>query len=580
MRIAATIVATVVLTCVFAPVPASAELSDTVPFDHWAYDAVQTLADQGILIGYPDGFFKGDRALTRYEFAMAVSRLLDVLRAGEIAGGPPGPPGPPGPAGPAGPAGPQGPQGPAGPPGPPGPQGPAGTSDFDEARVTAIVEALLGEFGDDLQEIRGDIDVLQTDIYELDDRIGALEAERGRFPVVSGYLDYRIGSMDCTELNHEFDAMLAEIGLGGAVGDDAYAQVVIKHVDNRAPLSAIGNEIEQGPPLAVPPAPPDQVRGWGPSDVFLDEAWLALEGSWPADGTWTFGRQFQSYGLGLVVDNQRLSQQGVHGRFEDLFDASLNAELFLGSASYGNVPMPFAGSDLYASLFLEYQQPTWSIGFPWLIDGYSADTGGSDGTDERAWGVNFWWRFLGDRDLHLEYARMEEHANRTTASHPACDTPEAWMALVDLWDDDRFQLTGIATSVDPEYDVVYSAIHPFYQRYNMDPDACGIPWERWMHHILVLPNVDALGFMGTVRFDNRRTSLDFLYYHLEQKTDRWAPAPMTELEHDGLYMVRLTHRYSEELTQSLTWAHQQAIHPNPCTRAADCLLMLRTVLSF
>ncbi len=312
MRAAATTVVLLALLCVLSSV--SAELTDTVPFDHWAYDAVQMLADQGILIGYPDGYFKGDRALTSYEFAMAVSRLLDTIRAGGV--GAQGATGAAGATGAQGAPGPQGPVGAAGAPGPAGPPGPAGSSEIDEARVVAIVEALLGEFEDDIDQLSDDIAALQSDVYDLNERIGDLEVARGRFPVVSGYLDYRIGSMDCFDLNHEFDALLAEIGMAGAVGKDAYAQVVVKHVDNRAPLSAIGNEINQGPPLAVPPGPPDQTRGWGPSDVYLDEAWLALEGSWPADGTWTFGRQFQSYGLGLVVDNQRLSQQGVHGRFE------------------------------------------------------------------------------------------------------------------------------------------------------------------------------------------------------------------------------------------------------------------------
>jgi len=42
----------------------------------WAKDAVAALAAKGILEGYPDGTFKGDRAATRYEVAMIVARLL------------------------------------------------------------------------------------------------------------------------------------------------------------------------------------------------------------------------------------------------------------------------------------------------------------------------------------------------------------------------------------------------------------------------------------------------------------------------------------------------------------------------
>ncbi|MEA3399791.1 MAG: S-layer homology domain-containing protein, partial [Armatimonadota bacterium] len=91
-----------------------------VPFDHWAYDAVQMLIDRGILVGYPDGGFRGDRAMTRYEFAMAISRLLDTFPEMEAGVGPRGPAGEPGPAGPAGPEGPRGEPGPQGPAGPQG----------------------------------------------------------------------------------------------------------------------------------------------------------------------------------------------------------------------------------------------------------------------------------------------------------------------------------------------------------------------------------------------------------------------------------------------------------------------------
>jgi len=50
---------------------------DDVPTDHWAYDAVEYLADEGFVVGYPDGTFKGDRQLTRYEFAMVIVRIYD-----------------------------------------------------------------------------------------------------------------------------------------------------------------------------------------------------------------------------------------------------------------------------------------------------------------------------------------------------------------------------------------------------------------------------------------------------------------------------------------------------------------------
>lgn len=47
-----------------------------VPKDHWAYTYVKTLADKGYLAGYPDGEFKGDREMTRYEYAIVIYRAL------------------------------------------------------------------------------------------------------------------------------------------------------------------------------------------------------------------------------------------------------------------------------------------------------------------------------------------------------------------------------------------------------------------------------------------------------------------------------------------------------------------------
>nr|WP_307984887.1 S-layer homology domain-containing protein [uncultured Veillonella sp.] len=52
-----------------------ANFSD-LPQNHWAYSYVKSLADKGLLTGYPDGEFKGDRTLTRYEFAAALYRAI------------------------------------------------------------------------------------------------------------------------------------------------------------------------------------------------------------------------------------------------------------------------------------------------------------------------------------------------------------------------------------------------------------------------------------------------------------------------------------------------------------------------
>jgi len=63
---------------------ASAQFSD-VPAGHWAKEAVEALASEGIILGFPDGTFRGNENLTRYQAAMIIYRLLQKLEPGQMA---------------------------------------------------------------------------------------------------------------------------------------------------------------------------------------------------------------------------------------------------------------------------------------------------------------------------------------------------------------------------------------------------------------------------------------------------------------------------------------------------------------
>lgn len=69
-------IAALVVTATLTLPAMSAPLFPDVPDNHWAKDAVAALAAKGLVEGYPDGTFKGDRAATRWEVAMIVARLL------------------------------------------------------------------------------------------------------------------------------------------------------------------------------------------------------------------------------------------------------------------------------------------------------------------------------------------------------------------------------------------------------------------------------------------------------------------------------------------------------------------------
>jgi hypothetical protein len=177
------------------PVAAQAQAKNgpfqDVPMGHWAYDAVNSLAQKGIFTGYPDGTFGGKRALTRYEFAIALQRMLqEVQREIEAIAKTPGPAGAPGAPGAPGPVG------PPGPPGPPGPAAPdTGNRSFErdvQARQATMqadirkLQQLTQEFSSELAMLGADVDQLKRNLQALSDRVGRLEVAMARMPKITG----------------------------------------------------------------------------------------------------------------------------------------------------------------------------------------------------------------------------------------------------------------------------------------------------------------------------------------------------------------------------------------------------------
>jgi hypothetical protein len=62
----------------FAQAPAQGPFAD-VPPHHWAREAVAELASRGLFTGHPDGNYRGAQAMTRYELAVVVQRMLHSL---------------------------------------------------------------------------------------------------------------------------------------------------------------------------------------------------------------------------------------------------------------------------------------------------------------------------------------------------------------------------------------------------------------------------------------------------------------------------------------------------------------------
>lgn len=73
-------VLTILCLVLLLPCAAFSEEFSDVPKDHWAAEAVQKLADSGVIQGYPDDTFHGDKPVTRYELAVALERMIAYIQ--------------------------------------------------------------------------------------------------------------------------------------------------------------------------------------------------------------------------------------------------------------------------------------------------------------------------------------------------------------------------------------------------------------------------------------------------------------------------------------------------------------------
>ncbi len=506
---------------------AFADTTVVVPFDHWAYDAVQTLADEGIIIGYPKSQdYKGDRALTRYEFAMAISRLMDWYegKPGVVAdlAGEDGPEGEIGPAGPIGPTGAPGAAGAAGVAGAVGPQGPAGT--VTEEEVRGICAKLLDEFKSELADVQSQIDDLGDQTDDLDNRVTALEDAMNR-PRVTGWIDYRAGLVGDLWSNAEFDALTAKLGIEGPITDDLYGKISLKMIDDASRVEIARHQV----------VPMDSL-GLG-ENIWLDEAFIAASTDCITDADWTLGRQFVSHGMGLAFDNDRIAQSGVRLQLPDVLTDGLDVEVFTGDA-WGDHGRTFGvGVDHITSYRLAYTKPSWHIGGTYLFDGAG---------DEQAWAVDASGEIWG-RDVAFEYANMERNFARIDFSNSA-----AWLGSIELIDTGSVKITGIASRTDRTYDIAFSRLHPYYEmiQYDLAASPGAVPWERWMRNTTIFNGARAL--TGLAQLEIGDTPVELRYVNL----DPVHPAVLMGTTYDELVSISATREVVDGLDVTFSWARQ------------------------
>jgi hypothetical protein len=572
-------IATLVVMAVMAAAPLfAADPSATVPFDHWAYDAVKQLCEKGVIIGYPDGTFKGDRAMTRYEFAMAVSRLIEnVGKMIPTGNGTPGAKGETGDAGPAGPAGPQGDPGAAGAVGAAGPQGPLGVADM--AQVEALCKKLMDEFKNELADVKKDVEYLQDDVYDLQDRVTALE-EAGKRPKAFGWIDYRMGLVsqggfvqpfpnsneavvrpkqgpnDGAPMNTRFDGrgmydnLTAKIGIDGAVTDEVNARIALKVRDGSDPKGDFG--FDSGPS-----------DGRMAENIWLDEAYIKFPAKFIGQWDFTVGRQYEKYGdMGLLVDSAFASQQGVRSQWNNIGGSGFSFDSFVGSG--GDLPVGwFSGTnvmsadaprynygnssihDSYVATMLKYSRPNWSLGFEYVPNGVG---------EERGTAIDGYLNFWGGRNLYAQYARQSRDLNNNSL-----DRNKAFMGMVDVWKSSNFQIRGFYSDAGPNYQIINSALNPYFEHIGDPFQSFGLDWERFTRNPLVMSNLKVRG--GMLDFKLFNTPFTVAYYDLKPHTQgfggMYPQFPDGSLMWNKMYTVGLRREIANGVELNLTYGVQK-----------------------
>ncbi len=405
--------------------------SQDVPFDHWAYDAVQTLVEHGIITGYPDGTFKGDRALTRYEFAIATARALDAIQQA----GAPAAAGPQGPVGPQGPPGPAGPQGQPGPPGPQGTAGPPGQSVGVTQDIIQLVDQLKEEFRDELADINDRMDDITESVQDISDRVSTLEQQAGG-PTASGWVKWRGGMGTNLNSDSTFNALSAKIGVRGDLGVSMPAYISYYMTNTNRPNR-------------------------------VDEAWVS--GDMGTNGRWTAGRQFVAYGKGLLFDNQTNSLDGTRVQFPNLASGvSLDAFGAVGGGSQNMAP----GNDNIIAAHAAYNTKSFSVGGTWLVSGWRQDKG---------YAFDLRTKLLG-RALSVEWAKQ---TSLTKGSG-------YWWDLV-LLDNKSLMLDAIWVHNTQGYAPTYSGANPYFELIDPGIPLGALPWEYFLEHPPVAPNLELVG---------------------------------------------------------------------------------------
>ena len=236
---------------------ASADPFSDVPANHWAREAVNSMAEKGIIQGFPDGSFKGNTNVTRYQVAMITAQALANVGEGKSK---------------------------------------LGGIDLDN------LEKLTVEFADELSLLGVKINSLEDDMQVLKDDVSTLKSDMDDIKS-----NYKLGQIDKVKLSGDFlirnyGAEIKNVQSFHRTGSQLRLKMSAQ-IDENVKAVARWRMIDDGNnDFGLAGNPGAAWNGSNHATSFIDVAYLEIKDMFRFHGDFVFGRRFMTHGHGLVVN--------------------------------------------------------------------------------------------------------------------------------------------------------------------------------------------------------------------------------------------------------------------------------------
>lgn len=556
-----------VITVLCLLVPAFAKDMPDVPFTHWAYDAVDELTDIGILQGYPDGTYGGQRTLTRYEFAEATVKLLHylenyvdektaALEAGvdaaaaraiardeaakavsglklptfdmtldqvkQVAAA----------------AGAQAAKDAlAG-------MSPGVTKADAQAMIDAAVRnlvtqdyvnGLVTEFRRDLQQLGVDVDDLMYRVDQLEARLAALDgrvaALENKPDKVTGEIKWRAGSAEL------YDSQWAEeIVVAPSRGFFPYGWERFSNMDVKLNVDGF---ISKNVPAHIQIWRPDATYDWDNRGTYIHEAWLEFDNNWLGDTHIRMGQQFHKSLCGLMFDNDLYPLESAKANF-DFGDVDLTA--MWGTIYDNNDPIGYGRLGWQVSSRL-------NVGASYVPN--AVDSEERWGLDTEYTGMSI--PFFGLKaDACFEFAELQKDVN----DYEPDDENQALLARLGLYKGDKEPGDACLTLSWGQAQENYIPQLTSIQPYNWFVEYSGLNWDYLLFN-------DAMPIAGsqiwaaefTKSFGDADVLLGWRQYNpWDNSSVQLTPGGPAQTDNVNIYQLQLTHPLTEGVDATFTYA--------------------------